>query len=82
MKQQLKLFTTVCIKQFVSATNDYDNFGFNQRPPQVGDTGAVVDILTAEMRPSKYVVESVASNGDTVWLAEFFAEELEVVQSQ
>ena len=43
------------------------------RQPRVGDVGAIVDLLG----PSRFIVECINEDGDTVWLADFEAEELE-----
>lgn len=51
----------------------------NQRPPQVGDTGTIIDILQGPGLPVRYVVESVGSDGATLFLGEFSAEELDEV---
>ena len=52
----------------------------NVRAPRVGDIGTVVEISDAEGHAPHFVVESVAADGTTVWLADFTAGELEVVE--
>ena len=44
------------------------------RAPTLGDTGVVVHAADG-----RYVVESVQTDGRTVWLAEFAASDLELV---
>jgi hypothetical protein len=44
------------------------------RPPKIGDEGAIVHVLEVG---KAFIVENVAANGYTVWLADFVAEELE-----
>ena len=39
--------------------------------------GTIVDILHAPGLPDNYVVESSGSDGVTVWLGDFWVEELE-----
>ncbi len=55
----------------------YDPWRLNLRSPQVGDIGVLVDVLRAPGAADRFVVEMNGSDGVTVWLAEFFAEELE-----
>ena len=38
----------------------------------------VLDVLSAAGLPDKYLVEHCQADGSTLWLADFFAEELEV----
>ena len=45
------------------------------RPPQVGDAGTIVAVYDG----SAFCVESVASDGMTVWVADFALEELELL---
>lgn len=52
-----------------------------QRSPQVGDVGCIVEIYQTPGVPETYVVESVAPDGRTVWLADFTADEIEPVGS-
>ena len=79
MEQPFKFLTTVRIKQLLNSVREYDSWGVNKKPPQVGEVGALIDILSSPERPDKYVVENVSKDGSPVWLAEFFAEELEIV---
>ncbi len=55
---------------------DYDGSENVARPPKVGDIGTVVYVLPAKDGDTKYIVESVDSNGYTIWLADFIEEEL------
>jgi hypothetical protein len=41
----------------------------------------LLDVLTAPGCPDRYVVESSDGNGTTVWLGDFLADELELVQT-
>jgi len=45
-----------------------------ERAPRVGDVGAIVHVYD----PNCFAVECVARDGRTVWLADFYGEELEV----
>ena len=46
------------------------------KPPQVGDEGTVVAVLSQR----RFIVESVDSEGLTRWLCEFDADDLTVVR--
>lgn len=79
MNEALKPYVVVRIKQLRELPDEYDGWYVNTRSPQVGDTGTLIDSLSASGLPNKYVIESCAPDGTTVWLADFFAEELEIV---
>lgn len=72
-----ELYTPVRVHQLVQPSESYDPWGLNQRSPRVGDVGVLIDLLRAPGAPDRYVVELSGSGGVSVWLAEFFAEELE-----
>ena len=57
----------------------YNGWGVNQRPPQIGDEGTIVEILgsSGSPFPDHYIVECSNQDGITVWLAEFILEELD-----
>jgi hypothetical protein len=46
-----------------------------RRAPRVGDEGTIVNVPS----PHVFVVECVAPGGETVWLADFRRDELELV---
>ena len=48
------------------------------RAPQVGDTGTLVYAYDV----TSFTVECVNTDGTTVWLADFFAEELEFLEER
>jgi hypothetical protein len=76
-----KQYQVVRVQKLVQPPGDYDGWRVNHRPPQVGDTGTIVEILAAAGVADKYVVESVAPDGRTIWLDDFLAEELEPLAS-
>ena len=78
MNYVFKPFVCVRIRQLLGEEKTYDGWRVNQRPPRVGDYGTVVDVLHAKGLPDKYVVENCLSDGTSLWLADFFAEELEI----
>jgi hypothetical protein len=70
-------YSIVRICQLLRSPEEYDGWRVNQRPPQVGDTGTIVDVLAAPGLPYNYVVEASGQDGITIWLGDFAAEELE-----
>jgi len=75
----LEQYGLVRITRLLRPAAEYDGWRVNQRPPQVGDVGALLDILHAPGMPDRYVVESCGVDGVTVWLDDFAAAELEPV---
>ena len=75
----LALYGVVRIARLLREPNEYDGEVLNKRSPQIGDTGYVVEILQASGLPNNYVVECSGSDGTTLWLGEFLAEELGAV---
>jgi hypothetical protein len=72
-----KQYEPVRIRHLQREPDSYDGWRVNQRPPQVGDVGVLLDILTALGVPDRYVVESSGPDGVTIWLADFVEDELE-----
>jgi len=72
----LEQYGLVRIRQLLRSSAEYDGWGLNQRPPQVGDAGTIVEILHAPGLADRYVVESAGADGILIWLAGFVAEEL------
>jgi hypothetical protein len=52
-----------------------------QATPAVGDVGCVVEIMQKAGLPDYYVVKSSGGDGITVWLGDFLAEELDLVET-
>ncbi len=77
----LPQYSLVRIRMLLRAPDSYDGWRVNQRAPQIGDRGTIVDILQAPSMPDLYVVESSDPGGITSWLGEFTAEELEPVEA-
>ena len=75
----MKRYDVVRVKS-LSADLERDGWRVNARAPSVGDIGTVVEILEAGGQTPHFVVESIAADGSTLWLADFVAEELEVVE--
>ncbi len=73
-------YSVVRVKKLLHPDINRDGWKINQRPPQIGDTGAIVEILHAPNLPIHYVVECVnIDTGDAIWLSEFEADEIEAV---
>jgi hypothetical protein len=77
--ERLKQYGLVRVRQLFQPAVEYDGWRVNQRLPQVGDVGTLLDILRAPDLPARYVVESSGADGITVWFGDFAAEELEAV---
>jgi hypothetical protein len=75
----LEQFSKVRVRQLFRPPDEYDGWRFNQRPPRIGDTGFIVDILHAPGVPDDFVVECGGPDGITVWLGDFSADEIEAV---
>jgi hypothetical protein len=73
----LKEYELVRVVRLLRPIDDYDGWRVNRRPPRIGDTGYVVDVLQVSNLPIRYVVESSAPDGTSIWLSEFGADELE-----
>jgi hypothetical protein len=74
---ELKQYSVVCVRQLLHQPEHYNGWRVNQRAPQVGDKGTIVDILRAPGIPVNYVVECSGQDGVAIWLGDFTSEELE-----
>lgn len=72
-----KEYEVVRVRQLIQSADALDGWGVNQRPPALGDVGTLLDILTAPGVPRKYVVECSGKDGVSIWLADFFEDEIE-----
>jgi hypothetical protein len=81
MNKVLAEYMLVRVVKLIQPLDDYDPWRINQRPPRIGEIGCLIDTLRAPGWPDKYLVEysTIQSQGCDIWLAEFFAEELEPV---
>lgn len=73
----LRLYQMVRVRRLLRAPGDYDERRMNRRPPRVGDSGAIVEIVRGPEGRARYVVEAGGPGGVPEWLADFAAEELE-----
>jgi hypothetical protein len=77
----LRQYASVRVRRLLQSPEAYDGWRVNQRHPRVGDVGTIIDILQAPGLPDNYVVEAGGSDGATLWLGDFSAEELEEADS-
>jgi hypothetical protein len=70
-----ELNDTVRVIRLLVSDREVMGSGAEPRQPRVGETGAVVDDVGDEI----FLVERVTADGLTVWLAEFAAAELELI---
>jgi hypothetical protein len=59
-------YAVVRVLEIAWVADTYDGWKLNQRAPQIGDIGTIVDILHAEGHPDHYVVECTDFLGLTV----------------
>ena len=76
----LNQYTLIRVTKILRSADKYDGWRINQRSPQIGDIGTIVEILHAPNLPIDYVVECSDSNGITIWLSDFFADEIETIR--
>ena len=69
---------TVRVARLHTSDREFTGSPGVSRPPQVGDTGAIVHAYDPTDDSGPFVVECVASDGMTIWLADFRADELEL----
>lgn len=79
--QVFPALSVVRVKAFIDRADGTKRLASDddRRPPEIGDTGTVVEILHAPGNPRMYLVESCDSTGASVWVCDFLAEELELV---
>jgi len=73
----LEQYQLVRVKCLLRRPTEYDGWRVNQRAPEIGDVGTVLEIIRADGLPDRFVVEVSRSDGETLWLADFEASELE-----
>lgn len=74
----LKEYDVVRVVRLDGLSRRFDGTAGVSRPPAVGDVGAVVHVFPGEQHVT---VEAVRSDGMTLWLADFAADELEVIHA-
>jgi hypothetical protein len=76
---ELRQYELVRVVRLLRPPEHYNGWGVNERAPTVGDTGWLIEILEAPDGDVAYVVECSGPDGDTIWLDDLLAEELEPV---
>ena len=76
----LNQYGLVRVRKILRSADEYDGWRINQRPPQIGDIGTIVEILQASNLPTCYVVECSNSYGNTIWLSDFYAGEIDAIE--
>jgi hypothetical protein len=77
-----KEYCIVRVVKLSRSITEYDDWGLNQRNPQIGDTGTLIEKLHAPNLADKYVVENTGYDGKPIWLSDFFADEIELIDAQ
>ena len=75
MHTEFQLYSRVRVSQLLTPHRAVSGSGAKTRQPEVGDTGTVVEYF-GNLEGATYLVESMDTEGATVWLAEFSAQEL------
>jgi hypothetical protein len=78
----LQEFDVVRVVRLNRNDRPYDGTPSVRRPPRIGDIGTVVHAYDRENSAAPVIVEAVTTNGYTLWLADFFPHELELVPSR
>ena len=71
----LELFDSVRVTRLLAQTREVDGSGTEPPQPRVGEIGVIVEAVGDQL----YLVERITDDGRTVWLAEFHASELSLV---
>ena len=71
-------YSIVRIVELKTANRPFDSSETVKEPPKVGDIGTIVHITTNSKEPI-YIVEKTNSLGQTIWLADFLQDEIELV---
>ena len=76
----LQEYDVVQVIKLIQSDRHYDGNAGVKRPPQIGDCGTIVHI-PPEPNSEWCIVECLDKDGFTIWLADFTADELELVES-
>lgn len=75
----LREYDVVRVERLLEADRFYDGTEGAMRPPAVGDVGTICHENDPSDPNGSVVVEMVDEDGNTIWLADFAREELELV---
>ena len=73
-----EIFDVVRVERLIAPTREVDGDSSAPPQPRVGDMATVVGALGGDM----YLVERTTDDGSTLWVAEFEARELTLVDRQ
>ncbi|MFZ1396368.1 MAG: hypothetical protein WAS33_05695 [Candidatus Promineifilaceae bacterium] len=71
-------YTVVRVVELKTANRPFDGSETVKESPKVGDTGTIVHITT-NSKETIYIVEKTNSLGQTIWLADFLQDEIELL---
>ena len=77
--ENLKEYQQVRVVKLLEPADSYNSWNSNDCSPKIGDVGIVINILTADKLPNRYLVD-LSNSAETVCFGEFQAEELEPVE--
>ena len=72
-------YDVVRVKKLIVQDRWYTGSSTVKRPPSIGDCGTIVDIPKGSI--DRLTAECVDKNGQTIWVADFIADELELIES-
>ncbi|MEL6545811.1 MAG: hypothetical protein AAFQ82_14355 [Myxococcota bacterium] len=75
----MKELDTVRVQHLHEANRSYFGSDEVKRAPEIGDVGAIVDVLGAGVR---FTVECVDAAGSIVWVADFDAAEIALISRE
>ena len=73
-------YDTVRISRLLSPSREYSGTEGVKRPPQIGDEAVICHEYEPDNPAATMAVEMVDREGNTIWLADFAPEELELVR--
>jgi hypothetical protein len=76
---RLSEFDTVRIIRLRPVDRWWDGSADLSRPPEVGDEGTIVHLNDPNDPNAPVIVENVDANGYTLWIADLFPDEVELV---
>lgn len=80
MESNLDTYDIVRVTRLLQPERWFDGTDTVARAPQVGDQGTIVHVHEKDVA---YIVECVErTTGYTIWLADFYTEELELVEKE
>lgn len=80
MSAPLREYDVVRVVRLDSSTRDFTGTESVKRAPRIGDEGTICDQCDPDDPKAPVTVEMVDREGMTVWLADFVADELELLR--